>query len=223
MPVGKVIKNDASFPEPVMDRPVQRPQRPGPGVVSGQEWDAQKAAAEIQVEAKRKADEIIADAQAKREEIFEKAKKEGREQGLAEMTEQITRAKIQAGELLARSEKDVIALACKLAEKIIGRDIERDPQALVELCATAIENVRNAKSLVLRMNPKAAAFLRDRKKSLMELIGRSVDLAIKEDPDLATLGCVIQTEFGTIDAQLDTQLQMLEQVLLDNDTQEGPA
>jgi type III secretion protein L len=215
MAVGKVIKSDGSFPEPVMERPVQRPQRPGPGVVSGQEWDAQKAAAEIQVEAKRKADEIIADAQAKREAIFEDAKKQGREQGKAEMTEQIARAKIQAGELLAQHEQDVIELACKLAEKIIGREVDRDRQALIELCATAVENVRNAKSLVLRVNPQNAATLRDRKKDLMDLIGRSVDLAIKEDPDIGDLGCVIQTEFGTVDAQLTTQLQILRQVLLE--------
>ena len=224
MPLGKVIKSDGMPPEPVVERPSVRPQRPGPGVVSGQEWDAQKAAAGIQAEAKRKFEEMIADAEAKREEIFEKARKDGREQGLAEMTEQIARAKIQAGELLARHEQDVIELACKLAEKIIGREVERDPQALVELCASAVENVRSAKSLVLRMNPQNAAKLRQHKKELLDLIGRSVDLAIKEDPDVNDLGCVIQTEFGTVDAQLVTQLNILRQVLLEADKKtDGPA
>ena len=37
-------------------------------------------------------------------------------------------------------------------------------------------------------------------------------------------GCVIQTEFGTIDAQLDTQFEMLAQVLIaDTAKKEGPA
>jgi type III secretion protein L len=223
MAVGKVIKSDGMPPEPLVERPSLRPQRPGPGVVSGEEWDARKEAAGIQADAKRKYEGIVADAEAKRTEIFEKAERDGREQGLAQMTEQIARAKIQAGEILAQHEQDVIELACKLAEKIIGREVDRDPAALVELCATAVENVRNAKSLVLRMNPQTAAVLRERKKDLMDLIGRSVDLAIKEDPDISDRGCVIQTEFGTVDAQLSTQLTILRQVLLEADKRDGPA
>jgi type III secretion protein L len=65
--------------------------------------------------------------------------------------------------------------------------------------------------------------LRERTPQLMQLIGRSVDLAIKDDPDVEAGGCVIQTEFGTVDAQLTTQLQMLRNVLLPDDAKrEGP-
>jgi type III secretion protein L len=223
MPVGKVIKSEGIFPDPLPERAAPRPQRPGPGVVSAEVWDAKKAADDILNEARRKAEQIIADAQAQSEQVLSEAQEAGRQQGLAEVSEQLVRAKIQAGEILAQNESDVIALACKVAEKIIGRDIERDPQALVELCATAVENVRSAKSVVLRVNPKAAAFLRERRKEVMDLIGRTVDLAIKEDPEIDKVGCIIQTEFGTIDAQLRTQLDMLEQVLLDADKTEGPA
>jgi type III secretion protein L len=59
----------------------------------------------------------------------------------------------------------------------------------------------------------------------MELIGRTVDLAIKEDLEVAPVGCIVQTEFGTVDAQLPTQFEMLQNVLAPdpNQKKEGPA
>jgi type III secretion protein L len=221
MAVGKVIKGDAAIPDSVPDRPSVRA-RAGV-VVSAEVYEAKKGGEEITAEARQRAEAIIADAEAKKDAIFRKAEEEGRQQGLAQMAEQIAKAKIQAGELLAQHEQDVIQLACKLAEKISGRDLEREPQALIDLCATAVENVRNAKALILRVSPKAAAVLRQHKKDLMELIGRSMDVAIKEDPEVEDIGCIIQTEFGTIDAQLMPQLQMIKQVLSETEKKDGPA
>jgi type III secretion protein L len=57
----------------------------------------------------------------------------------------------------------------------------------------------------------------------MELIGRTVDLAIKEDPEVAPVGCIVQTEYGTVDAQLPTQLEMLQNLLQpDTGRKSGP-
>jgi type III secretion protein L len=101
-----------------------------------------------------------------------------------------------------------------VAEKIIGTDLQRDPEVLLRICATAIETVRNARELVLRVNPADAALLRAKKAELLDLIGRMKDLAVKEDPAVRAGGCVIETDAGTIDAQLHIQLEMLEAVLL---------
>ena len=44
------------------------------------------------------------------------------------------------------------------------------------------------------------------------------------DQDVAAVGCIVQTEFGTVDAQLPTQFEMLQNVLLPDDgKKEGPA
>ena len=50
------------------------------------------------------------------------------------------------------------------------------------------------------------------------------DVAIKEDSDVPPAGCIIETDSGTIDAQLSTQLEMIQRVLLaDPSSSEGPA
>jgi type III secretion protein L len=222
MAIGKVIKGDSAA-EPVAggDRPVLRP--PRPGVMNAEVFEARQGAQGIIEEAQREKERILAEAQKEREEVLAKAREQGRQEGMAQATELVLRAKMQAGDILARQERDVVALACKIAEKIIGRDVERDPSLLADICVKAIEELRSARAVVLRVNPKSAAVLRARKAELMELIGRAVDVAIREDPDVAPVGCIVQTEFGTVDAQLPTQFEMLQNVLFpDQGKKEGP-
>lgn len=227
MAIGKVIKGDGSVePSPAAERPVLRPpSRVGGGVMNAEVFEARQGAQGIIEAAKAERERILAEAQAEREKLRAEARDQGRQEALAQSTEIILRAKMQAGEILGSYEKDVIALALRMAEKIIGRSLEKDPDLMVELCASAIENLRSARSMVLRVHPKTAAVLRAKKPVLMELIGRAVDLAIREDPDVAPVGCIVQTEFGTVDAQLPTQLEMLQNVLLPdpNGRKEGPA
>ena len=222
MAIGKVIKGDSGAePLPGGDRPVLRP--PRPGVMNAEVFDARQTAQGIIEEAHREKERILAEAQRERDEMLAKARDQGRQEGLAQATETLLRAKMQAGEILAQQERDVVALACKIAEKIIARDIERDPTLLVDICAKAVEELRNARAVVLRVNPKSAAVLRARKAELMELIGRAVDVAIREDADVAPVGCIVQTEFGTVDAQLPTQFEMLQNVLFpEQGKKEGP-
>jgi type III secretion protein L len=226
MAIGKVIKGDGSGAEPVVS--AERPLAPRParaGVMNADVFDARQSAQGIIEEAHKEKERILAEAQREREDVLAKAREQGRQEGLAQATEVLLRAKMQAGEMLAANEHDVISLACKIAEKIIGRDVERQPELVLEMCATAIEQIRSARAMVLRVHPKTAQVLRSRKPELMELIGRAVDLAIREDPDVAPVGCIVQTEFGTVDAQLPTQFEMLQNVLLPdpNKKKEGPA
>jgi type III secretion protein L len=223
MAIGKVIKGDAAMEPPMApERSVVRP--PRAGVMNAEIFEARQSAQGILEEANKEKERILAEAQREREEVLAKAREQGRQEGLAQATEILLRAKMQAGEMLASQERDIIALACKVAEKIIGRDIERQPELLVDMCAAAIEQLRNSKAMVLRVHPKTAQVLRARKPELMELIGRAVDVAIREDQDVAPVGCIVQTEFGTVDAQLPTQFEMLQNVLLpDEAKKEGPA
>jgi type III secretion protein L len=214
----KVIKSDGSAAESA--GPALRPR----GVVDKEEFEAHQGAKEIIAKAQQQAQEIIAAARAQEQRIHEQAKLAGREEGRVEVSAELARAKQQAAMVLRDAEQDIIGLSLEIARKIIGRDLERDPQVVMEICANAVEGVRNAKQLVLRVNPQDGAYLRQNRKAIMDLVARSVDIAFKDDASVEPGGCVIQTEFGTIDAQLDTQFKMLAQVLIaDTAKKDGPA
>jgi type III secretion protein L len=185
-------------------------------VISAELAEASQEAKAKLDEARRAAAAIIEDAERQRDKLLEEYRNIGRQEGLAKMTAELARAKVQAGELLRQADKDILTLSLKVAEKIIGHDLLRDPSLLTDICANAIENLRYSRQLVIKLHPGDAAILREHKPRLLELISRNVDIAIKEDVEVEQGGCVLHTEFGTIDAQLSTQLAMLSDVLLND-------
>jgi type III secretion protein L len=222
---GRVLRgaNVSIDSAPAAPPPAPAPAAKRPGVVSADEYEAKNGAKQIVAEAHREAERIIAQANEEKAQIFEKAAADAKAEVLAQASEELARAKMQAGQMIKNMEGEIIDLALKIAAKIIGRDLERDPETVAEIAATAIEHARAAKAMVLRVNPIDGATLRQARPKLMELIGRTVELSIRDDADIERGGCVIQTEFGTIDGQIRTQFQMLENVLRpDTAKKEGP-
>jgi type III secretion protein L len=216
--IGKVIKSDgvdsASLNE---NKPLLPPPPRRAGVLNAEEYEAHTVAKQIVLDAQKKAEEIKAEALRFKEEVFAKAREEAKAEVQAWAAEELARAKMQAGQLLAQSEQAALDLALKISARIIGRDLERDPEVLAEICATATEAARSAKAMVLRVHPDDGKLLREKRPRLMELIGRAVDLSIRDDADVQPGGCVIQTEFGIIDGQIRTQFEMLRNVLMPAD------
>lgn len=211
--LGKVIKSDSGEHGAPSEKPLLPPPRRG-GVVNAEEFEAMTTAKQIVAEAQRKAEEIKTEALRFKEEVFSKAREEAKADVQARAAEELARAKMQAGQIVAEAEQDVLELALKMAAKIIGRDLERDPQVVLEICASAIEAARGSKAMVLKVHPEDGKVLREKRPRLMELIGRAVDIAIRDDAEVERGGCVIQTEYGVIDGQIRTQFEMLKNVLM---------
>lgn len=218
--LGKVIKSEVAEAAVAAERaPLAEKAPPAPaprrgGVLNAEEFEAMTQAKQIIADAQKKSEEIKAEAHRFKEEVFAKAREEAKADVQARAAEELARAKMQAGQLLADTEKDVVELALKMAAKIIGRDLERDPELVLEIAANAIEVVRGSKAMVLKVHPDDGKLLREKRPRLMELIGRAVDIAIRDDDEIERGGCIIQTEFGTIDGQIRTQFEMLRNVLM---------
>jgi len=212
--VGKVIKRgDASSEPSGGEKPLLRPP-PRAGVLNAEEYEAHTQAKQIVLDAQRRADEIKAEAIRYKEEVFAKAKEEAKADVQARQAEEIARAKMEAGQIIENAEKDIVDLALAVANRILGRDLERDPNLVMEICANAIEVARASKAMTFRVNPEDGKLLREKRPRLMELIGRQVDLAIRDDAEIERGGCIIQTDYGTIDAQIRTQFEMLRTLLM---------
>jgi type III secretion protein L len=217
--IGKVIKGggDAIDGPSISEKPILPPPPRRAGVLNAEEFEAHTTARQIVVDAQRKAEEIKAEALRFKEEVFAKARDEAKAEVQALQSAELARAKMQAGQILAENEKNALELALKIAAKIIGRDLERDPETLAEICATATEAARSAKAMVMRVHPDDGKLLREKRPRLMELIGRAIDLSIRDDDDIERGGCLIQTEFGVIDGQIRTQFEMLRNLLMPAD------
>ena len=217
--IGKVIKGDSGDISPLA--PVAPAGGAGPaprrGVVNAEEYEAKTVAKQIIADAQARAEEIKAEALRFKEEVFAKARDEAKADVQARQAEELARAKMQAGQIIADSEKDVVDLALKVAAKIISRDLERDPELVMEIVASCTEAARSSKAMIMKVHPEDGKLLREKKPRLIELIGRAVDISIRDDSEVERGGCIIQTEYGTIDGQIRTQFEMLRNVLMPAD------
>jgi type III secretion protein L len=175
---------------------------------------------EARVEAKRIMDQAEREAAAIRQqaetiarESREAAYQEGSESALTEWHTLLLEAREQRDQALAGVERDVLRLSVKIAEKILGRELKRDKEAVVDIVATALRQARRNEMITLRVNPADLPAI-EQQRQRFEPVGRNQFLDVVPDPAVAAGGCVIESESGAIDAQLATQLRVLERALL---------
>ena len=171
--------------------------------------EAQRIRAEAESEAAAVRDSALASAQ----ELRDAAYREGLEAAFLELNTHLLAAGEMRDSALVKVEQDVLRLAVKIAQKIIGREIESNDDTLAQIIATALNQARRHETLTLRINPADLPLVHARQ-HLLDQITRAPYLDLVADPQVTRGGCIIESDSGTIDAQLETQLRIIERALL---------
>jgi type III secretion protein L len=146
-------------------------------------------------------------------ELRESSYREGKEKALIEMTNLLLEAREIRDKTLSDTEQDILRLAIKLAEKIIGREIKTDKTTVVDIVSNALRNAKRQDKLTIRVSQTDYATVQDKFVELSQS-SRTSYVDIVPDPRVSLGGCIIESEVGTIDARLETQLRVLEKALL---------
>ena len=166
------------------------------------------------IAAQEQAKQILSDARDEAQALLEQSKRESaliRKQ--AEATGRAT-AKEEAAAMLAQAAKvreqqisnateEIIDIAIACADRIIGEDLNRDPERVRAICTAAQKRVLRAKRVQVRVHPEDAVLLHV-EASWGEII---------PDNSITRGGCVVTSELGTIDARIETQLDALREWL----------
>ena len=175
--------------------------------------EARAEASRLLAEAEREAARLRERAQQAASELRETAYQEGREAALAELNGLMLEAHERREAALTEVERDVLRLSIKVAEKIIGREIKAEPEVVADIVSTALRSVRQREMLVVRVHPADLPEIQSRRERI-DPAGRSRFLDFVADPRVGRGGCIIESESGTVNARLDTQLRVLEGALL---------
>jgi len=219
--MGKVIKkgetgvSDLSPETSFDDGSVAR----RPGIIKSETVDAKGEAQRILERAQVEAAELKHQAELEAEKLkaiaYDAGMEEGRNNAAAELSEVVSKASLRLQQIEAQVEPQLRELALTIARKILGRELEFHPEAIVDIVKQALsEKARQRREIFLRVNPDDMTYIRERKPELLEVLSRAKEIGLREDPDVAIHGVVIETDAGIIDAQLETQLAVFERVLM---------
>jgi type III secretion protein L len=106
-------------------------------------------------------------------------------------------------------EKVLIPIALKAAKKIVGREIELSEDVIVDIVSNALKPVVTHKKITVYVNRKDLDVLEKNKPRLKQLFETLEAFSLRERADVKE-GCIIETEGGIINAQLDNQWRILE-------------
>ncbi len=175
--------------------------------------EANDEARQIVEKAETYADELRLDVETEAELLRENAYQEGKGKALLEMTKILIDSREIRDKTLSETEQDILRLAVKLAEKIIGREIKTDKATVVDIVANALRNAKRQDKLTIRVSQKDYSTVQEKFVELSQS-SRTSYVDIVPDPRVTLGGCIIESEVGTIDARLETQLRVLEKALL---------
>ena len=175
--------------------------------------DARQEAAALLAGAQTEADALRADAAAVREAARREGFETGRADGLAEAAVAVAAAHAEAARRVAAAGPTAIALAAKMAEKIIGRAVALDPETMAEIAGEALAACRpGAGTIRVRIHPEDLPAVEARRAALAARAPAAA-LELVADEAVGRHGCVIETAQGRVDARLESQLAALERAL----------
>ncbi len=192
--------------------------------------EAEDEARNLVEEARQHAADELAAANERLDEIRKAAEKEGEERGreegyatgkaeverLVERIHAIVNAAIEKrGEIIAESETQLVNLVLLIAKKVVKVISENQKNVVVNNVIQALRKLKTRGDVVIRVNLADLQLTSDHVKDFMRMVENVRSITVLEDSTVDRGGCLIETDFGQIDARISSQLHEIEERILD--------
>jgi flagellar assembly protein FliH len=191
---------------------------------------AEDSAVRIVQDAEKQAGEIIAAAKAKMDEQlkegygdgFRKGQEAGFKEGNLEaqrLTDRlhtiIERMMDKRQEILAETEQQIVDLVLLMTRKIVKVISENQRNIVVSNVVQALRKVKGRGDVTIRVNLNDVAMTTQHVKDFLAAAENVKNITVVEDSSVDRGGCLIETDFGSIDAKIVSQLNEIEQRILE--------
>lgn len=112
-------------------------------------------------------------------------------------------------DLVGFNETHLVKLAYHMAKKLAMKELVEDPTTLVEVLKTAVARVQEEEDVVLRISEQQHEFISTLRTESKRELDFLKNVKIEADPTITPGGCVIQTNYGEIDARIEERLSNL--------------
>ena len=192
--------------------------------------EAEDAAKEITAEARKQAAVIEEESKTNtaqiEQEVRDTAAKEGRvegfEEGKAEVERLIgrlhailTKAVGKRKEIIEESETQLINLVLLIAKKVIKVISENQKNVVINNVIQALNKIKNRSDIVIRTNMADLELTTKHIEDFMKMMENAKSITVLEDTSVEKGGCIIETDFGQIDARISSQLREIEEKIID--------
>lgn len=129
------------------------------------------------------------------------------------MQQYATMLAAERADVSAKFEDQLVSLATQMAEKILNAELTVKPEMLAGIVKNALRSVTDAKQVTLRVHPQDLDLLKSKTEEIAASLSSSAVLDLRPDDTLKRGDCMVDSEIGSLDAKLATQLNSLKQQL----------
>jgi len=185
---------------------------PGPEekVISAEDFSILVEANEIVDKAKQEAIDYKEKVIKECESLKEEAKKEGFDEGLEVLNQHILKLDKTIKNLNKEYEKKILSIALKAVKKIVSEELKSHPDVIVDIVKSALKPVTTHLKVKVLVNKQDLDILEKEKPQIKQILENAQVFTIEERDDIQPGGCIIETEKGIINAQLESQFRAIE-------------
>ena len=160
--------------------------------------------------------------EAAQEQGFQLGLDQGKESGLAQYTDEINKAKEvidlakkDYNQIIQSSDRQILEIGLKVAQKIIGYQLDESNEAYLSIVKRVLKETREYDEVQLHVHPNMYGFILSAKEELMTIFPKEVSFYIFPNEDLNETDVFIEYAGGRIDAGIDSQLAEIKYKLME--------
>lgn len=192
--------------------------------------DAQREAEEIIAKARAEASQIVADAHAEEEKLMATASddgyKQGHEEGYASGEAEINRlvermhkmveaVMLRREDILRDTEQQIVELVILMTRKVVKIISETQKTTIMSNVLAALKKVKARGEVTLHVNLEDLNLCTANVDEFIKRVENIQGITVIEDSTVEKGGCIVETDFGAIDARIASQLSELEDKIME--------
>lgn len=180
---------------------------------------AKEAAKQIENEIADKEQKILTDA---RRRGYQDGWEEGVKKGEDEVKRLIERIHVvlnatieKRNEVFIETEQQIIGLVLLIAKKVIKVISDNQKNVVINNVVQALRKLKSRGEVAIRVNLADLELTSQHKRDFIEMVEGVKSIKILEDSTVDRGGCIIETDFGSLDARISSQLHEIEERILE--------
>ncbi len=188
--------------------------------------EAQARAAAIVQEAESSAARTILEVETRRQQILDELKQQGYSEGyqegraqadeegakiINEATDSLDQMAGALREAVKRNEEKILQLAIGIAEKILHDEIVLRPDTVLKTLDEALMKVSDLEEVIVKVNPEDLPVVQTQEEAFRDRLKSVRKVEFTSSPKIQRGGVLIETGSGTVDAQIKTQLSVIQE------------
>ena len=112
-----------------------------------------------------------------------------------------------------KAEREMVEMVVGLAKKVIHFEFSTRDSAVQEMIRLAVQSVLDRESMIIKINPADKGYADEFRPELHLLFSDIKNITFEANSGVERGGCVVETNFGVIDARIDILGEQIDRIL----------